>query len=603
MGDVNGLGDVQLHYVDSIDEAMNCKRWFGERHGDSQRLFVDTETSGLNPHDGDVVRLIQIGDAMAGWAIPWERWGGVAEELLRAWTGRVGFHNAPFDQQFISKKSNPRPLVEWRQVDDTRTLAWLCDPGRPTALKTISARYIDPQAAAMQHQLDDAMSGAGWTWATVPVDFELYWVYGALDTVLTARIWDHLAPRMDADPDMRRAYELEIACLPILARMAERGAPIDREYAQQTAVDFRQRVAGLQEWAGSNHGVSLTAQQQVIRRLHEYGVTWTKTTKSGAPSLDKEVLQELAIEWAHAPVITDLCRATLQARQLTKLASTYLDHFTGDAVHTHLNPLGAPKTGRMSSSDPSLHTLPRASEGNPAAIQVRNCFIPSPGNKLVTADFDQVEYRLIAHFSQDPQLMDILRGDDDPFTEMARRIYSDPTLAKKDHRRQMTKNAAYAKGYGAGAAKFSLTAGVPVNVGTEFYQAFDQTFAGVKAFQQAVQHVGEQRLVTDGAAWVRTPFGHRLVCESDKVYTLVNRLVQGTAANVMKLKLIELDNAGLGEYLVCPVHDEVIMDVPTEIAMDVGREAASVMSEYNLFSVKLPVGVDGPLDRWGEKYQ
>jgi DNA polymerase-1 len=329
----------------------------------------------------------------------------------------------------------------------------------------------------------------------------------------------------------------------------------------------------------------------------------TKQTPKGALSLDEEVLLGLA---AHpGSEISQLADAVLRIRKYTKLSSTYLDHFLENHVdgriHGSINPLGA-KTGRMAIQNPPLQTLPRADEGNPAAIAIRNCFVPSEGNRLLMADFDQVELRLMAHFSQDPTMLEVLSGTNDPFTEFARRIYDDPTLEKKDPRRQLTKNASYAKAYGAGPEKFSATAGVSLEQGRAFLEIFDQTFPGVRRFQTFVQQKAEERMRAVGEAYVMTPAGRRLKCEDDKFYKLVNYLIQGTAADVLKQKLVELDMAGLGEFLILPVHDEVILDVPEDKVAEVAREVEHIMTERHEFAVALPVGVEGPYERWGQKY-
>lgn len=599
------LEGVQFHLANTIDSVGELKRWMGERRAGV--LAVDTETTGLSPHgpDPDRIRLIQLGDEMAGWAVPWDGWGGAAVEVLKAYAAenRVVFHNAKFDMSFINRDEE---VIPWRHVDDTRSIAWLADPTSSTALKPLAARYVDPLAAGMQAQLDRAMNEAGWTFETVPMDFQPYWVYGALDTVLTSRMWGLLAHRVLSDPDLARAYQLELSVLPVIQRMEAKGARVDPEYAAGVSRKLSQYVNHAQAWANAAHSVSLTANQQVVRRLLEMGQPLTKLTKSGnAYALDKEVLDDLIINGVTAEV-RELITVARTVRRFTKIIGAYLSHMQhSEYVFSSINPIGAPRTGRMSvTGQLALQTLPRANPDNPAAIEVRNCFIPRDGNKLVMIDFDQIELRLSGHFSADPEMIEVLsrEGDVDPFTEFARRIYADPTITKKDSRRQLTKNASYADLYGAGDAKFCLTAGVPLEQGQAFRRAYHAQFPMLRQFQLQVAALAEQRLREEGQAYVRTPYGHRLVCESDKTYKLVNYLIQGTAANVMKQKLVDLDNAGLGEYLVLPVHDEAIFDVPAELADEVAHDAAKVMEEREVFRVPLPVGVDGPFDSWGAKY-
>lgn len=576
------------------------KRWMGERR---DLLGVDTETTGFHAHRGDRIRMAQLGDERHGWAVPWDAWGGVVEELLRAYDGPCVFHNAKFDMKFLEAARGPG-LVEWRQVLDTRTLAWLVDPTRPTALKKLMDRYVDPRSSAMQAQLDEAIGHGGWTWATVPTDFGPYWQYAALDPVGTVLIWKHLAPAL-ADPDVRRAYDLEVSVLPVLAGMEARGAAVDVEYAAARSCEFEDHVARLNSWTQENYGVRCGSNTQVVTRLLQMGVVLTKRTPGGALSLDKEVKDEVI---AFGPsAASELVKAVKLAGQLTKMRSAYLEHFVhesaGGRIHGSINPIGAPKTGRMSISEPSLHNLPRASRENPAAIEVRNCFVSrGTGRKLAMVDWDQVELRLAAHFSCDAQLLDYVRDPSvDPFCEMASTIFME-RVGKGDPRRQTTKNAAYATLYGAGPYKFSITAGISPAEGVAFLDGYYRAFPGIRALQQRVETIARRRLAEEGDAYVRTPYGHKLIAPKTKLYALVNYLIQGTAANVMKQKLVDMSCAGLDDYMVLPVHDEVILDAPAEDIGEVARKASEVMRDYDTFQAPLRAGIDGPYERWGHKY-
>lgn len=609
-----GLDDVQLHLVDSVDEASKFMTWLGERRPEDI-LSVDTETTGLD-WTVDRIRLFQVGDAMTGWAIPWDEWRGVAYEFLRRWLGRLLFHNSKFDVMMLEMDPGtnltPPLRLDWGRVDDTMLMVYALDHRLPKALKANAAIHVDPRAAALQARLDEALTRAGWTWETVPVSFGPYWQYGALDPVLTCRVHEVMGSRLLADDDARRAYDLELETTGVLRQMMQRGAAVDLEFASRKYDELWARVEMLRAWCQTNHDCLPGSTTKLAERLIELGAVLTERTDSGANwKTDKDVLRSVSIEVGGAA--GQLADVALEAKQLTKVCNTYLRRFMSDAidgrVHPDINVVGAEKTTRMSMTGPGdkampLHQLPRRDGSNAASIAARDCFIPSEGNMLVMIDYEQIEWRLIGHFSQDPALLEVLRDTStDPFLAMCRQIYNDPTILKKDHRRQMTKNAAYAKGYGAAAAKFSLTAGVPLSVGGPFYDAFDATYPTLKTFQEGVIQIGKQRRFTDGDAWVRTPFGHKLSCEPGKEYTLVNRLIQGTAASVLKKKLCELDNAGLAEYAILPVHDEVVFDFPMQEARDMAYEAGRVMDASELFSVPMPVGIDGPYDRWGDKYR
>jgi DNA polymerase-1 len=257
----------------------------------------------------------------------------------------------------------------------------------------------------------------------------------------------------------------------------------------------------------------------------------------------------------------------------------------------------------MSMDHPNLQNLPRRSESNLAAITVRNCLVSAPENVLLMVDYDQIELRLLAHLAGDEGLRTAFRnaGDLDFFTNAARGIFFDESLGRKDHRRQTTKNAFYAMGYGAGAPKFAATAGLSTEDGYAIYNAIDSQYPGIKQLSRSVEARAMSRLHDEGVAYAKSPFtGRRHPADDDRMYTLVNYLVQGAAAELLKMKLIELDNAGFGPYMCLPVHDEVVFDVPADQVDEFAVAAMRVMSDDNLISVPITTG-PATGHRWGDK--
>lgn len=564
--------------------------WLGERK--VGELAFDTETTGLNP-EHDHVRLAQIGDSMNGWAIPWEQWGGVFLEAIRRYEGRYVAHNLKYDVAMV--RSTCRYEMPQDRCDDTRLMSHVLEPTYSTALKNLCARHVDPAAGGLQDQLGSALN-SGWTWATVPIDFEPYWTYAALDTVLTSRLEAVLRPRL-LQVGAMRAYELELAAAWVCERMERNGIAVDRVYAQNTLTAFRAHAHALSDWCKDTYDVRPTQNASVAEVLIAEGIQLDRETQTGAKQLDKEVL---------GGIDHPLANAVLEHRQYSKLASTYIRHFvdlTSDEdprLRPRINTVGA-RTGRMSMDHPNLQNLPRRSESNVAAITVRNCLVAGPDNILLMIDYQQVEFRLLGHLSGDPAMRDAFLQDDDFFTIAARGMFNAPDMDKKDHRRQMTKNAFYAKGYGAGAAKFALTAGLTLESGQAVYGAIDSSYPGVSNLGRMVQAKAVERLKSEGVAYARSPLTGRIhPADDDRLYTLVNYLVQGTAAEVLKMKLIELDAAGFGPYMCLPVHDEVVFDVPADQVDEFARAAMSVMNDETLFSI--PLLTDASFGtRWGEK--
>jgi len=590
-----GLEGVDFELVNSIELANDLMRWLGQSRS---VLAFDTETGGLDP-EKEPLRLVQFGDSQKGWAIPWEQWGGVALEVFDKYEGWFVGHNAKFDVRFIEHHAQ-RKLPRDR-IHDTRLMCHLLDPSASTALKQNAARFIDPKAAYASKVLDNAMSEQKWTWRTVPIEFEAYWAYGALDTVLTSRLFDILHPKIQNE--YQDVYELERNVSWILADMEARGALVDMEYARSKSQELRDFSNNVQSWCQNVHAVHPGSNAVVNSRLLELGIELTKKTAGGNFALDEEVLQEIiggTLEDVDQSKLNDgqnLAYQVYARRKAEKILGTYLTGFedfidSNNFVHARINQLGA-RTGRMSMERPALQTLPRGRV-------VRDCFIPRPGNVLYSADFDGIEMRLLAHFAQDPALIEAINTGD-IHTNTAQRVYGDTTITKKDPRRQIAKNVGFAKIYGAGPEKIAWTAGVSVEEAKKFLDQYDASFPGVKRFQSQVAHVAEQRKRDEGVAYVKTPIGRIEISRENRDYALVNALIQGTAADVFKEALVRLDEAGCGNYMLLPIHDEVIFDIPeneVEEATDLIRRAMA----DNRWSVPITVGVDGPMRRWGEKY-
>lgn len=597
----NDLSDVKLHLIDSVDKAGEFMRWLGQRR--EGVIAIDTETTGLgnfSPREDDV-RLVQIGDAMDGWAMDWLQWGGVFREAMRKYEDQIVGHNLPqYDAPILAKEGIIIPKHKSR---DTRLMAHVIEPTMSVGLKNLCARHVDRRAGVMQSQLHEQLelgkTGNGWTWATVPTDYQPYWAYGALDTVLTARLDPILEEKVRA-AGAWEAYELEMAAAYVVQKMEDNRMRVDRPFAIEAHQRFDAYADQLVEWCKTHYGITPGQKASIIQILTEAGYEFTKETASGAVSLDKEVLGHIA---------HPLAQVVLKHRQLKKLTSTYIRHFinlTSDEdpmLPYRLNSIGA-KTGRMTMSKPSLHNLPRRNESNPEAITVRDCLVPKDEDHiLLMIDFDQIEMRELTHLTQDPALMAAVNDPDvDIFTAMARMVFNDPSIDKKSPLRQRTKGCAYAINYGAGPDKFCMTAGLGPAEGYPIYNGIKSTFLGIDEMSQMVRNVAMSRLRDEGVAYVKSPLTGRIHPDhQDKGYTLVNFLLQGMAAEIMKIKLVELDNAGFGDYMTLTVHDEQIFDLPKAAIKEATIAALEVMNDYNLLSVPITAGASLG-ERWGSKY-
>lgn len=575
--------NTRLVLVETLDDAMQLKRWLGERR---EFLGIDTETSGLSFWK-EKLRTVQFGDPTAGWVVPFEAggWGGLAREILAEYEGPVALQNAKFDAHFLQ---NHGLRLRWDRVHDTRIMSHLLDPDSPTGLKPSAERYVDPNARLGEQQLKTVMQKMRWGWGDVPLQHPAYWMYSALDPVFTARLAEVHLPRVMEKH--REIYDLELAVQQVLFRAERTGIRFDPGYCRTTADEWALKEQELRRQAKERWDIdNVTADQQVMKKLVEEGVNLTKRTPKGESfSVDKEVL---------AGVDHPLAQLVLDVKRLHKWRTTYLEKLLedadGDVIHCSVNQLGA-RTGRTSIVDPPLQTLPRDAS-------IRDAFVAwDDEHDLLLVDYDNMEMRVFAHFCQDAGMIALFNSGRDFFTETSRQLHSDDSIEKKDPRRQTTKNACYAKIYGAGVHKFATTAGVDLNEAAKIYTGLDALYPMMSRFMQRVYNVVQQRALEEGEGYVITPAGRRHPVPTGMAYKSTNYLTQGFAADLFKRAMVRFDLAGLGDLFLLPVHDEGVFNLPHYDADALEAEIVSQMEDHSLSA---PLTVDPTRTRrWGNAY-
>ena len=602
------LSNVKLSLVDSAEKAQEFIAWLSERRPHNA-IAIDTETGelpgrprehALSPWHGRL-RLVQVGDGQHGWSIPWDEWAGVFYEAMDKFDGPIVCHNIAFEARWFDVQS--RWDLPWGRAHDTMIMAHIIDPLGSGALKRLAALHVDGRAVALQDTLDTELAKNGWTWGTVPVTFQPYWSYGALDTVLTMRLWEMFYEKCGPSGPYNRAYELEMAARKIVTRMEINGARVDLDYSKKKYDELTQYATTVKEWAKNTYnGVSITSNQQLVRLFESLGAEITEFTPTGQKSCTKDQLKLLKINGNEE--VANLADIVLKQRKADKLANTYFSNFLSENidgfVHPSVKTLGA-RTSRMSIQNPALQTLPKGDD------VVRRAFIPrDEDHVIITSDLDQVEFRMFASLSNDPNLISLFNRSDetgsDPFTEIGREIYNDPTMQKSDKRRALIKGTVYGRLYGAGVAKQALTAGVAEPQMRSVSDAFDGRYPGMAMFQRQIEDAGMRRVREEGQGYVYTWTGRRLPCDEDRVYTLVNYLIQGGAAEVFKANLVKLDQADLTELLIVPVHDEIVLNAPRKDAEEIKHVVQQCMTTTEGWNVPLTAGIDGPLETWGDKY-
>lgn len=606
MADLSG---VRLELVDSVEKAGQFMTWLSERRPDDI-IAVDTETGeikgnptrdALSPWHGRL-RLVQVGDGMTSFAIPWERWNGVFHEAMEKYTGEIICHNVAFEARWFALQSDFK--IPWHRTHDTMIASRVINPLESAALKSLTSKYVDSRAAGLQQLLDEGMAKNGWTWGTVPINFKPYWTYGALDSILTTRLWQIQKKQVGPDGPYRLAYDLEMGARRVCTAMEINGARVDVDYSRQKYDELSAYAERVKEWGKDVYKKSLGSNRDLIDIFTGLGAEWgpDDLTPSGQRKMDKDQMKKFVIAYPGTE-IEMLSNTVLSMRKQAKLAETYFMNFIklniDGFVHPNINTMGA-RTGRMSIQDPALQTLGKGER------TVRDAFIArDPENEvLITSDLDQIEFRMTASLSGDENLIALFNRCDatggDAFTEIMREVYVDSSLEKSNPKRKLIKAYVYATLYGAGIAKMALTAGVPEPTMKELAEAFNFRYPGVKKFSQKIEDVGMRRLRAEGQAYVTTATGRRLPCDEGKIYTLVNYAIQGGAAEVFKLNLLKLDAAGLTDYLVVPVHDEIVLSVPKTDVDELKATVKECMTTREGWAVPLTAGCDGPGKTWGD---
>lgn len=583
------LENARAHLVKNSDDAAEFAAWWKAK-GPGDALAYDTESGGLDKIRHKA-RLAQFGDAEDGWAIPVEDWRGLVQEVFDRFEGTYRTANGPFD--WAMSRNAGIVMPDTGRVDDLRPMHHPLESTFPTGLKPLAVRYVDPAADAPQQDLEKAVEHYGW--GGIPVDLECFWLYSAVDAIITYQAIDAVMPRMRAE--CPKAYDLELSAMWVTDRMERYGAHIDRQYAGKALDTFQRYVDDTAQWCKDVYDVSPGSNQEVVNALVREGFDFTQRTPTGLFKLDKDILEGID---------HPLAQTVLKRRQAQKLAKSYVRHFMESSdeegiLRCSINTLG-PRTGRMSISKPALQQLPRFSEKNSSAIMVRNCISARPGHTLLMCDFDQIEMRVLAYLTEDPGMLAAFLSDQDFFISMACMVYGLETMEKSDPRRTLTKNTSYGYVYGGGVATLAHNAQVGIPQMEAFMQDFTGMFPKIKGYVETIADMAADSLRRDGVASVRSPLtGRRHIADRHHEYALVNYMVQGLAAEIFKMKLLEVDASGLSPWMMLPVHDEVILDVPHEHVPDAVHVLHSVMNDTELLA-PVPIGASVAYgQRWGKK--
>ena len=501
-------------------------------------------------------------------------------------------HNMKFDWHVFAQRG-----IVVAPVEDTLLLSYVLDAGRTDhGMDVLCEKLLGHKPIQF-----GAVAGSGRTFigfARVPIAKAAD--YAAEDTDVTLRLWEVLKPRLPAER-MATVYEtLERPMTAVLGRMERRGIRIDKPILARLGAEFAQEAARLEaeifKMAGTSFNIGSPKQLGDIL-FGSMGLSGAKKTATGAFSTAAGVLEDLA------EAGNPFAGLVLEWRQTTKLQTNYCDALPtyADArnrVHTSYQ-LAATTTGRLSSTEPNLQNIPVR---NAAGRKIRTAFIASPGHVLLSADYSQIELRLLAHIADIPQLKDAFAKGYDIHAMTASEMFSVPMDQMTSEIRRRAKAINFGIIYGISAFGLANQLGIERAEAGAYIKRYFERFPGIRAYMDATKATCRTK------GYVETLFGRR--CHypritasnpSERAFNeraAINAPIQGTAADIIRRAMIRMDaalaRAGLAAQMLLQVHDELVFEVPEgEVAatIDIVRKIM-IDAPHPAVQLSVPLQVD-----------
>jgi DNA polymerase-1 len=541
-------------------------------------VAVDTETDSLDPMRARIVGISFADKPGEAAYIPLRHEGPDVSNLtpeqlpfdeviarLRPWledesAKKIG-QNLKYDRHVLANLG-----ITLRGVaHDTMLESYVLEAHKTHNLEALAERHLGRKGLSYEdlcgkgaHQIPFAQ-----------VDVARASTYSGEDSEMCLHLHEVMGPQIEADAGLTRIYrDIEMPTAELLTRIERTGVLIDAARLQAQSHEIGQRLVTLEQeaYAIAGQPFNIGSPKQIGEILFgKLGLPVVKKTATGAPSTDEEVLTELAADFP-------LPAKILEYRGLAKLKSTYTDKLplqinpqTG-RVHTNYAQAVA-VTGRLSSNEPNLQNIPiRTAEGR----RVREAFIAPPGHLIVSADYSQIELRIMAHISEDPGLLRAFQEGQDVHRATASEVFGTPLDEVTSEQRRYAKTINFGLIYGMGAFGLAQSLGIEQKAAKDYIERYFTRFAGVK------RYMDETRVSAKAKGYVETVFGRRLWLpqiasgnaglRAGAERQAINAPMQGTAADLIKLAMIavqaELDRAGKAARIVMQVHDELVLEVP-----------------------------------------
>jgi DNA polymerase-1 len=591
---------VQKHYEAIFSDAQ-LDQWI-EKINAAALTALDTETTSLDVLHAELVGISLCCEPGVAAYIPVaHRYPGAPAQLSR---GHVLAKLKPWLEDATKPKVGQHLKYDCHVlqnygihvqgiVHDTLLESYVVESHRSHDMDSLALRWLNRKTISYVEICGKGASQIGFD----EVDIERATEYAAEDADITFQLHQTLWPKIDKVDGLRFIYQtIELPTSRVLQRIERNGVFIDVQRLQAQSHELGTKLLQLEQQAYELAGqpFNLNSPKQLGEIFFEkLKHPVVKKTASGAPSTDEEVLHKLAEDYP-------LPKLLLEYRGLAKLKSTYTDKLpkmvnpTTGRVHTNYGQAIA-VTGRLSSNDPNLQNIPvRTAEGR----RIREAFIASPGNVIVSADYSQIELRIMAHLSEDPAMLRAFAAGDDIHRATAAEIFGVSLDEVQAEQRRAAKVINFGLIYGMSAFGLAGNLGIERAAAQMYMEKYFNRFAGVKRFmddlRQQVKSHGFVETVFGRRLWlpeINSPNGPRRQAAERAA---INAPMQGTAADLIKLAMIAvqdwLDKEKLKSLMVMQVHDELVLDVPLDELEQVKQTLPQLMA--GVAQLKVPLVAD-----------
>ncbi|WP_250534967.1 DNA polymerase I [Caballeronia sp. AZ10_KS36] len=601
-----------VHHYETVQTWEQFDAWLARIEAAEITSF-DTETTSLDPMVAQIVGLSVAVEPGHAAYIPVAHRGPDApvqlprDEVLaklKPWLEdaskkKVGQH-LKYDEQVLANHG-----IELNGVEhDTLLQSYVLESHRPHDMDNLALRHLGVKTIKYEDVAGKGAAQIGFD----EVALEKAAEYAAEDADVTLRLHQTLYPQVAEEEGLLRVYrDIEMPTSRVLRKMERNGVLIDREKLDAQSNEIAKRLIELQTEAYEHAGgeFNLGSPKQIGQIFFEkLQLPVVKKTPSGAPSTDEEVLQKLAEDYP-------LPKVLLEHRALSKLKSTYTDKLprmvnpsTG-RVHTNYAQAVA-VTGRLSSNEPNLQNIPvRTGEGR----RIREAFIAPPGSKIVSADYSQIELRIMAHISGDASLMRAFTAGEDVHRATASEVFSVTPLEVDNDQRRIAKVINFGLIYGMSSFGLASNLGITRDAAKLYIDRYFARYPGVAAYME------NTRVTAKMNGFVETVFGRRLWLpeinggsgprRQAAERAAINAPMQGTAADLIKMSMIAvqdwIEKAGMRTKMIMQVHDELVLEVPEEELPDVRKRLPELMCGVAELKVPLVAEV-GVGNNWEEAH-